>query len=503
MTILGATAISRYPARMTLTLDFDYLQQLRRGHPAWTMLRAEHAPMVIGFLQRAFIAPNVRSVAEQPLVAQLDDWLYHLRQHLDDDPFPREARAYLNEWADDRHRWLRKYYPAEGDEPHFDLTPAAEQALHWLSGLEQRQFIGAESRLKQVFDLLREIDQGNETDPEARIRELERRRVALDAEIAEIRAGRLTLMDATALRERFQQMSDTARALLADFRQVEQNFRDLDREVRERIATWEGGKGELLEEIFGDHDAIRDSDQGRSFHAFWDFLMSPARQEELTDLLERTLTLKPVAELAPDPRLARIHYDWLIAGEVAQRTVARLSEQLRRYLDDQGWLENRRIMAILRDVERHALALRDDPPSEEPMVIDEPAPRLELPMERSLFTPPLKPRIDAERLASGDEAIEAAALFDQHHVDKERLRARVRRALQTRDQIGLAELLDEEPLRQGLAELVAWLAIATEDGQGLLDDDHPQQLAWQDDHGRWRRARLPRVIFTRQGATTA
>lgn len=137
------------------------------------------------------------------------------------------------------------------------------------------------------------------------------------------------------------------------------------------------------------------------------------------------------------------------------------------------------------------------------MTLDEPAPRLELPMERPLFRPPVKPRIVAERLASGDDqTIGAQALFDQHHVDKERLRARVRRALQTRDQVTLEELLADEPLQQGLAELVAWLAIATEGRHGLLDETHPQQLAWQDDQGRWRRARLPRVIFTRQPVPT-
>ena len=34
-----------------------------------------------------------------------------------------------------------------------------------------------------------------------------------------------------------------------------------------------------------------------------------------------------MAALNPDPRLKRVHYDWLAAGELAQRTVARLSEQ--------------------------------------------------------------------------------------------------------------------------------------------------------------------------------
>lgn len=38
---------------------------------------------------------------------------------------------------------------------------------------------------------------------------------------------------------------------MTDFREVEHNFRVLDRRVRERIALFQGAKGELLEEIMG------------------------------------------------------------------------------------------------------------------------------------------------------------------------------------------------------------------------------------------------------------
>jgi hypothetical protein len=55
-----------------------------------------------------------------------------------------------------------------------------------------------------------------------------------------------------------------------------------------------------------------------------------------------------------------VHYDWLEAGEHTQRTVAQLSQQLRRFFDEQAWLENRRIMDILHGIEAKALALRDD-----------------------------------------------------------------------------------------------------------------------------------------------
>jgi hypothetical protein len=184
----------------------------------------------------------------------------------------------LNDWASDEHGWLRKFYPQGNDEAHFDLTPATEKAIAWLAQREQQHLIGTESRLLTIFELLNQIVQGTETDPEARIAELEKRRADIDAEIERIRQGELTLMDPTQLRERFYQVEQTARTLLADFRQVEQNFLGLDRAVRERITIRDSGRGELQESVFGERGAIADSDQGKSFHAFWDFMMSLRRR---------------------------------------------------------------------------------------------------------------------------------------------------------------------------------------------------------------------------------
>ena len=478
-------------------LDYHDLESLRRSHPAWRLLAAQHAPLVIGFLHRTFIAPNERSLPHPELASKLEDYLYRLRRELGQEAFPKPATEYLSDWADGERGWLRKYYPPEGDEPHYDVTPAVERVAEWIGSLQERQFVGAESRLLTIFELLKQMVHGSETDPEVRIAELERRRAAIDEEIERVRAGELKLMDATQVKERFFQVEQTARALLGDFRQVEQNFRGLDRVVRERITTWEGSKGELLGEVFGERDSITDSDQGRSFHAFWDFLMSPRRQEELSALLEQVLSLEPVAALGPDPRLLRVHYDWLEAGEAAQRTVARLSEQLRKYLDDQAWLENRRILGIIREVEQHAIALRNAAPEGALMELDGAAPEVQLAMDRPLFTPPLKPRIEQQPLEAGDAAVAADALFEQVYVDRARLAARIRQALQTRDQVALTTLLEAHPLEHGLAELVAYLGLAAEDRKAVIDEGRSETVAWLDAEGRSRRATLPTVIFSR------
>lgn len=484
-------------------MDYRRLDTLRQKHPAWRLLTADHAPLVVSFLHHGFVAPNLRTMAQPELVSRLDDHLYRLRAELGAEMFPRRAEHYLDDWASDEHGWLRKYYPPDGDIPHFDITPATERAIGWLAGLEQRPFVGTESRLMTVFELLRQLVEGTETDPGARIAELERRKRGIDAEISRIRNGQLDLLDATRIRERFLQMAGTARGLLSDFRELEQNFRDLDRAVRERIATWDGTKGALLEEVFGEREAIIASDQGRSFKAFWDFLMSPSRQEELSRLLSAVFELQPVRDLEPDGRLLRVHYDWLEAGEVAQRTVARLSEQLRRYLDDQAWLENRRIMQILREIEQGALLVRDRPPDGSFMELDGMSPEISLPMDRRLFSRPLKPLIEGEMAPGETVDVPVDLLFEQVHVDKDRLEAQIRRALQTLPQIALTELVDAHPLEQGLAELVAYLSLAADDRGAIIDDAHRRTLAWTDDEGRSRQATMPLVIFSRTGPASA
>lgn len=484
-----------------MSLDFATLDALRTHHPAWRLLRSDHAPLVASFLYRAFVAPNVRSMAAANLAEALEDELFVLREQLGSDAFPKPALDYLNDWTSPEKGWLRKFYRQSSDEPQFDLTPATEKAIAWLGTLTERSFVGTESRLLTLFELLRQMSEGSESDPQKRVAELRKRREDIDTEIARVLGGEVALMDDTALKDRFQQFMQLARELLSDFRQVEHNFRLLDRRVRERITLWEGAKGALLEEIMGERDAIADSDQGRSFRAFWDFLMSSRRQEELSELLARVLALPPVMDLHPDARTRRVHYDWLEAGEQTQRTVAQLSQQLRHFLDDQAWLENRRIMDILRSIETRALALRDTVPAGEIMSIAESAADIELPMERPLFTPALKPLIADIELEAGDTDVDAAALYSQVVVDRAQLARHIRQALQDRSQVTLRELTESQPLQQGLAELVTYLQLGSEAFKTAVDEGTSEVIAWQavatDGTPVRKQARLPRVIFVR------
>lgn len=481
-----------------MALDYDTLELLRQNHPAWRLLCAHHAPLVASFLSRLYIARNVRNLPQADIVEALEDELFALRERLGPDALPGSAQSYLNDWADNSKGWLRKFYVTGEDEPHYDLTPATEKALTWLESLRERSFVGTESRLITLFDLLRQMDEGSQSDPQIRLTELRKKRDAIDAEMARIAEGDIPLLDDTALKDRFQQFLQMARELLADFREVEYNFRGLDRRVRERIATWQGGKGELLEEIMGERDAITSTDQGKSFRAFWDFLMSQRKQQELSSLLEKVLSLPAILDMNPEPRLKHVHHDWLEAGEHTQRTVAKLSQQLRRFLDDQAWLENRRIMDILRHIEQQALAVVTAPPAGEFMAMDGPDIAIELPWERPMYRRPAEVRISSKVLVEGEAEVDSSVLYSQIMVDRTELLRNIRQELQSRDEISLTDVIAAHPLRYGLTELVAYIEVASAWPRAHVAELVKEQVRWESDGGRRYQATMPRIILLRK-----
>ncbi len=490
-------------------MDHDDIAQLQGRHPSWRLLRAANAPLTLAFLGDWFVERNNGPTAATTLTDALDDLLHGLNVSVDADleqmVYPRPASEYLTDWSGTDAGWLRRFYPHDSDEIHYDATPAFERAYAWVDSLRARSFVGTESRLHTVVELLRQIVQGVETDPQARLVDLHRRRAEIDAQIAEVEAGNLVMLDGPALRDRYQQFSGTARELLGDFREVEENFRALDRQARVKIATWDGVKAELLAELVGDRADISGSDQGRSFQAFYDFLLSSARQDELAGLLGRVQDLD---DLDADPRLRSIHHDWADAAERAQATVRQISEQLSRFLEDQVW-ENRRVLELIRGVETAALACRDRAAETGAglpgvgMEIAVPGVTISLPFERPLYAAGPAARVDSAPVAPVDEQLDVTALLIQQHVDPGRLATQIRSLIPEHTSAFLDEIVALYPVEQGAAELLGYLALAEEDLTVEVDPDQESLIDYEmpghdDAPGRPRRARMPRVSVTRR-----
>ena len=230
--------------------------------------------------------------------------------------------------------------------------------------------------------------------------------------------------------------------------------------------------------------------------------MSPASQEQLQETLQKVLQLPEITALnmtseQQDALLDGIRFRLLEAGEKVNSTCAQLVEQLRRYLDDQAWLENRRIMEIVRQIEQSAIAIRQSPPPEKVFTRLAPLkPEIELPMARGLFRPAQRPVID-EVPQEGEADVDTSVLYNQHYVDEQLLKSQIRFALHNRPQITLLELVELYPVTKGLSEVIAYLHIASESDRAVINTDLNQAIAWQDSSGVEKTAWMPSVIFIR------
>lgn len=476
-------------------MDVETVEALRERHPAWRLLRAQHAALILTFLGGHFVEGNHGGTPASLLAADLTDQLDALNAAKPDDPpYPRRALDYLDAWAAPESGWLRRFYPTGSDEIHYDATPSLEKAYAWVTGLQARAFVGTASRLHTVVELLRQIAFGVEDDPDTRLAELHRQRVEIDRQIREVEQGEISVLTDSAVRDRYQQLATTARELLADFREVEDNFRGLDRAAREKIASWDGSKGELLAELVHSRADISSSDQGHSFQAFHDFLLSEVRQDELSDLLARVQEL-PVVEA--DRRLRTIHHDWSDAAERTQQTVRQISEQLRRFLDDQVWLENRRVLELIRSVEAAALACRDTPPPVG-LEVDAAGFPIALPFERPLYDARPAARVDSMLAPDDSGELDVSALFTQTFVDHQRLAANVRAVVPVRASALLNDIVELYPVEHGVAEIIGYLALAEDDLEVTLDETEETLIPYDDLDGVPRRARLPRATVSRR-----
>ncbi|MBN9613554.1 MAG: DUF3375 family protein, partial [Actinobacteria bacterium] len=269
----------------------------------------------------------------------------------------------------------------------------------------------------------------------------------------------------------------------------------LDRSARERIAGWDGSKGALLEELVMSRTDIAASDQGRSFQAFYDFLLSEQRQAELAELV---FSVQAIPAVQVDRRLRFIHHDWADAAERTQQTVRNLSEQLRRFLEEQAWLENRRVLELIRAVEQAAIRVRSDPPAHLGIEIDEPGLSIALPFERPLYDPQPESRVDSLISPEDEETADAEVLFAQRFVDAARLAENIRAIVPPQSTADLTDIVGLYPVEEGIAEILGYLALSDEDIEIRLDDGDRTSIDYTDAEGFHKRVALPRVTVTRR-----
>ncbi|MGA9380651.1 MAG: DUF3375 domain-containing protein [Phormidium sp.] len=482
-------------------MDYEKIKHELKTSSAIKLLRSANAALIISFLYKQFKVTQRVSVSQIELETKLEDYIDFLRD-IEPESYPLSPKKYLSEWCDDR--LLRKTFDS-GDDPVFTLTPEAEKALAWLEDLQKRdEFIGTESRFLQIFDLLKEIQDRSTMDVETRIAQLERDRDRFQQEIDQIRqTGVVEPYNTTQLQERFLLANKVTRQLIADFREIEQNFRNLTRKIQEAQLEKDTRKGMVLGRVLDAEQELKESDQGRSFYAFWNFLISDSKRQELKSMIQKVYQLEELQPLTQENRLLhRIERSLLDAGEYIVQSNHRLTEKLRQMLDERNLQENRRVTELISDVKRLALRVANNVPTEPDFWTLEGETAVHLVMERPLHqleeTEVPTFSLDFTDLSDITPNEEIAELYQQFYVDEDLLAQRIDQTLQHCSTITLRDLIQLYPVTQGLPEIVAYLAIATESERHSIECSRIDYITIPSlQPEKQLKLTLPRIIFRR------
>lgn len=435
--------------------------------PALQMLRLRNANWVLPFLYAVFKEENRFLVPEQQLVQLLAE---ALSQHTEGVEDLEEARIEFGEDEESRSRkyiisWVQKRLlqdlpDAEGN-TQYQLSSHTEKVFQWMQTLQLRQFVGTESRFRLLFNSLRDIVENTEDDRVKKLEILKNRRAEIDKEIKAIELGIAPDRYTNAqVQERLELFTRLCYELVSDFREVEDNFKQIHRAIVEQHTKAEQNKGAIVGFAFEAYDALRNSNQGKSFYAFWDFLISRAGQEDWRELTDGLLELLQDRSIEADETfLQNIKSMLLQQGKSVYDANDKMAEKLSRIITEKEIARHRRLRQQISNIKELVFDLMEEEHVPCGIAIGEPV-EIKMAMERKLATEPRKTAAAIKQPVATSEVVadpeRFSKLLNTSHIDKKRLWQKVEQVLQHRQTATLKEIIEATALENGIAEIVSY-----------------------------------------------
>lgn len=466
------------------------------------LIRAKNAPFIISFFYKVFSDANVTTISNSELRSKLEGYMEELSYEEKDDELDSEtlfddfsvrSAQYIDKWSNSG--FLSKYPNDDGEDLH-ELTPDTKKVLKWLGDLEKRGHIGTNSKFRDIFFKLQKMIELTNEDVETRIEELNKKKWEIENEINLLKNGKKpSLFDETDIKEQFYDLNKMARELLSDFSEVEQNFEQIRKDIQRKYTEKDIAKGTLLVFALDALDEIDQKPQGKSFKAFWEFLMDEKRQQEFTQLTERLYQLlnEHSIDYNNDRFLKHLKRYLHVSGRKVIDSNRKLSEKISRVLSEKNMLERRRAMELIGEIRQMAYSLIDTKIKEDDFISIEDEPyinlfdRWEPGEEKDDITGILFPDGSAD-----EEDADFKMLFDQFTIDRKKLLQRIDVMLEEKTQVTLKEIVEEYGIENGLSEIVGYFSIATSSTHHIIIEEAKEPILIGQ-----RKVNVPMVIYTR------
>lgn len=469
----------------------------RRQHPAWLLLASRRAPLIISCLKPLFESSNdgiPQEDAEQALAETL-------AEHANNDDFAINSDDYALQARRELRDWLRRELIIERQGKFF-ATDALQQALGFIDGLNERVMTSTASRLSIVQREIENLETQLNPDPASRARYIKQKIKTLEQELSRVARGEVDTLQGAKAIESIREIYNLATSLRADFRRVEDSYREADRRLRQSIISDQQHRGEVVDKLLDSHDHLLETTEGQVFHSFHEQLSQSVELDNMKQRL-RNILIKPEAGKAlnrrqqTDLRHLVPHLVSESAGVIRAR--ARSEKDVKGFLKTGLAAEHHRVGQLLNEIFETALdidwgraATRNAPGPLPPIAV-------------SAGNLPLAERLrfkiiddDKEELLElteqfgniddiDDDFWAAFDTLDHHALIKDTLTL-----LETHDRpMSIAEICEHLPPSHDLENLALWLSLARE--AELPVSDKIEDIEVKDRDGQQLRFRIPKV----------
>jgi Protein of unknown function (DUF3375) len=248
---------------------------LRRNHPAWLLLASPKGSLILASLKSLIEArPNGVEMDEavERLASVFADHANDSEFDLGDD-HPQTARRELRQW-------LKRGLIVERGGVIL-ATDAFQRAVQFVDSLDDLAMTSTASRLATVQRAIEILESQLSRNQESRAKSLQARIDTLTKELQRVQAGEFEVLDGPGAEEGIREVYQLAVSLQADFRRVEDSYREADRRLRERIISEEHNRGEIVDELLSGYEALVQTTEGQVFESFYTQLVKTAELEEM------------------------------------------------------------------------------------------------------------------------------------------------------------------------------------------------------------------------------
>ncbi len=471
-----------------------YLKQ--RQQPLWRLLAADHGPVVIGLLE-SYLLDKDRTLPASVLAERLTEDLRRLRNEGVD--LEQGAEKLLAQWL--KSGFLHRRLPKGASEEVFELTVEAANAIRFVRGMVKPRAAATESRLSIVLSQLVTLAQSTEPAPAARLDALRRERDRIDAEIAEVEAGRWTTLRDDRAIERTNEILGQADDLVGDFRRVRDEFDTLHRRLRTEVVESEAGRGDVLGKMFEGVDLIANSDAGATFRAFYALLTDPSQAAALYEAIDAVLSRDFLSQMdrADRKMLRGLPRILLREAEAVHEVMQFFAKSLKEFVTSNEYRELRYLSRVIKDGQRSALRLKEMMRPEESVGISLALTGAQVRSHGSwkLFDPDqvLQPRGMEDALAAPLNDEELRAMIAHGEVDFAGLVRDIKDLLETKESASVADVLEFRPARQGLGSVLGLVVLADQFG---MVTGTTERVEWTGQDGVRRWSEIPICYFIKE-----